>query len=183
MWNNSPSKASGENKHKIAKVMIHHNANIESIEESKGLGDLKFGFTREEVEKMLGKPDEKETLAYSKEDHTEIWHYDELELSLSFDEDDDWELSTISITSDKYTFRGFQLIGMSKEQLEDELEELGIEDLQEEDWDNEDTPGLELLTSDELGINFWFDEGLLSEVEWGRFYEEEDDDDNCPADF
>ncbi len=151
--------------------------NISTIEEGQGLGELKFGLERKQVELILGAPDEKETFSYSEEeedDMTENWHYDDLELSLSFDEGDDWRLGTISITSSQYLLKGFAPIGLSKEDLETKLEALGIEDLEYEDWSPEESPAHELMASDSLGINFWFDEDKLSEVQWGPLWIDEE---------
>src|SRR5258706_5343982 len=47
-----------------------------------GFGSLKFGFTRGEVENVLGRPDEEDLI-----DETEmaaIWYYKRLKLSVSF---------------------------------------------------------------------------------------------------
>jgi len=152
--------------------MKRSNLNISSIEEGLGLGTLKFGLERSAVELMLGKPDEKETYSYNKDgsDLTESWHYDDLELSLGFDEEDNWRLITIAITSTDYKFRSLSLIGLTKEQLKDELESKGITDLEYEDWSSVESPSHELLASDFLGINFWFDENQLSEVQWGPLF-------------
>ena len=33
-----------------------------------------------------------------------------------------------------------------------------------------ESPTHELISSDQLGINFWFDEDTLSEVQWGPLF-------------
>lgn len=151
--------------------------NLSSIEEGQGLGDLKFGLKREDVEALLGAPDEKESFSYSEdedEDLTENWHYDDLELSISFDEEDDYRLGTISVTSNRYLLKGFSPIGLSKEELQTKLAEHGTDDLEYEDWSSEESPAHELLASDSLGINFWFDENELSEIQWGPLFLDEE---------
>ena len=78
-----------------------------NIELGKGVDNLKFGLTREKVALLMGEPSEKETIDGDDEMGTsEAWHYDELELSLTFDEDDDWKLTTIAASSPEFTFDG-----------------------------------------------------------------------------
>ncbi len=156
---------------------MHKIPNIRTIEGGQGLGELKFGFTRKEVESLLGKPDEIESFSFSEEDEedlTENWHYDSLELSLSFAESDDWRLGTLAITSTQYQMKGFSPIGLSKDELEQKLEELGVDDLEYDDWSPEENPVHELMASDSLGINFWFDDDKLSEVQWAPLFLDED---------
>ena len=54
-----------------------------------GLGNLKFGSTRELVKKEIGNPTEIEKYALDDDDDdiTEAWHYDEDGLSISFDQE------------------------------------------------------------------------------------------------
>ena len=152
--------------------MNKDNSNINLIEEGQGIGALKFGLKRNTVELILGMPDEKEKYSYSKdeEDLTESWHYDNLDLSLGFDEEDDWRLVTIAITSTEYNFKGFSPIGLTKDELKNKLDAIGINDLEFEDWSSIESPSHELLSLDSLGINFWFDENRLSEVQWGPLF-------------
>lgn len=152
--------------------MKKSNPNISTIDEGQGLGVLKFGFDRKAVELILGKPDEIEDYSYQsdEEDLTENWHYDELDVSLGFDEEDDWKLTTISITSSNYIFKGIPLLGLSKEALKNELKAKGIIDLEYENLSSEELPTHELLSSDSLCINFWFDEDQVSEVQWGPLF-------------
>ena len=148
---------------------------LQSILPGSGLGILKFGMSRDEVKKLLGEPDETEKYSYTEkeEEQTEAWHYDNLELSLGFDEVDDWKLTILSVTSEFYLLENRKLIGLEKDEVTDILEELNINDYEEEDWSSEDNPGHELIVSDETGLSLWFDEGILQEIEWGPIWLEE----------
>ena len=67
-----------------------------------GLGPVKFGMTRDQVEALLGAPDEVEENVDIDEDldeAAEAWHYDELEMSASFDMEDDWRLGMMAIST------------------------------------------------------------------------------------
>jgi hypothetical protein len=146
--------------------------NIDTIEEGQGLGNLKFGLTRNEVESIIGEPEEKENFSFTEDEEnlTESWHYDELELSLGFDQEDDWRLVTISISSENYKFRDFCPVGLSKKELKTILEEKGIDDLEFEDLSTIENPSHGLISSESLGLNFWFDDDSLNEVQWGPLF-------------
>ena len=91
---------------------------IKEIIPGVGLGTLKFGMTRDEVKKLVGKPDEVENLPGFEEevnDELESWHYDEHEFSLVFDADYDWRLVSIAVSDPYFTFHGKNIIGMDKQ--------------------------------------------------------------------
>lgn len=62
---------------------------------------------------------------------------------------------------------------MSKDALVTELEKLDVEDLELDDVSTKDSPQHEVLSSESLGINFWFDADNLTEVQWAPLYEED----------
>ena len=86
---------------------------LKEIKLGYGLGNLKFGMTRKEVELMLGEPSfiDKYSNSDSENDLTELWQYDELLLSLNFDEEEDWRLIMISVNDEFYELEGKSLIG------------------------------------------------------------------------
>lgn len=149
--------------------------NLQSIQPGKGLGILKFGMSQKETKDLLGEPNETEKYSYTEEDEewTEAWHYDELELSLGFDEVDDWKLTTLSVTSSFYELENRKLIGLSKEELISSLKEMNIRDYELEDWSSEDNPGQELILSENKGLNFWFEDDTLHEIEWSPLWLDE----------
>jgi hypothetical protein len=149
--------------------------NLQVIKPGSGLGVLKFGMSRDEVKDLLGEPNEIEKYSYNEEDHeyTEAWHYDPLELSLGFDQVDDWKLTTLSVTSKFYELEKTKLIGLNKEKVMDFLEQMEVDDFELEDWSSEDNPGHELIVSDKKGLNFWFEDDTLQEIEWGPIWLDE----------
>ena len=142
-----------------------------------GLGDIKFGVSREDLKGLIGEPDEVEnyTLTGDEEDQTESWHYDELELSVSFLKKDAWKLVSLTSSSEDSIFKGIELIGLSQKQLKEELSNLAVKDLQFEDCSSEETPNLELVYSMQEGMNFWLEEGVVTDVEWGVKYLSEEE--------
>ena len=140
-----------------------------------GLGKLKFGMTREEVNALLGQPNHQEVTAYGEDvdDKSDAWEYHPLRLDLSFEEAEDWKLTIISVSSEDYLLKGSSLIGLSQEELLEELEVLTINDLEIEDLSDEDHPEQILISSEEQGINFWLHQGILEEIQWGPLFEDE----------
>ena len=134
-----------------------------------GFGKVKFGMAREEVKAILGEPDEVDTFAYddNEDDRSESWFYYDLNLFCSFDEQDDWRLISCSAESFNYQLLGKQIIGLEKDKIAGLLEQMEITDLEHEDHSSEDEPNHELIASDSVAINFWCDEGIVTEIQWG----------------
>ena len=148
------------------------NENLREIKSGIGIGIIKFGMFRKDIKKILGVPSESEQYNYSdtEEDISETWHYDDLSLSIGFDQEDDWRLMTLSVSSKFYQFRGKHLIGLSKTKVTGILKELKIDDLEFEDLSTIESPDHKLISSDSIGINFWFDHGILDEIQWGPLF-------------
>jgi hypothetical protein len=149
---------------------------IKEIKPFEGLGEIKFGMTRNQVKKILGEPDETEKYPYTEgeDDLTESWHYDEYEISFGFDEEVDWKLMTIAVSSTDYIFKGMNLLGLKRDLAMNTFAELGLKNLFIEDSTDEDNLLSVLVCSEETGMNFWFEDDVLSEIQWGpEFIDEE----------
>ncbi|MBK9735470.1 MAG: hypothetical protein IPO92_11040 [Saprospiraceae bacterium] len=141
---------------------------IKEIILGSGLGELKFGMTREEVKKLVGKPDEVENLpGFDEEvnDELESWHYEESEFSLVFDADYDWKLVSIAISDPFFTLNGHSVIGMERDEVMSLFDKMGIEISNEEDLSDDENPDLELVESEELGLMVWFSDGEAIEMQ------------------
>jgi hypothetical protein len=150
--------------------------NLLEITPGEGLGSIKFGMTREQIQTMLGEPDEKESYTHDEqgEDITESWHYDDKEISVSFEKVEGWKLCTIAVSDPACTLDGHNIIGMTREELEDVLEDMGITELIEDDWSTDETPDYISLTCEDQEIVFWIEEGIVMDVQWGPFFIDED---------
>lgn len=140
---------------------------IKNIEIGVGIGKLKFGMSPEAVTEILGEPDEKFREEYDKKDSdffSEEWHYDEMELSLSFDMLTIMELSTISVSSEDYLLDGDILIGKKRSEVEEKLKELGINSKWEEFKELDENS--DLISNEEEGISLWFENNKLKEFQW-----------------
>lgn len=141
--------------------------NSKEIELSIGIDKLKFGMTPEMATEILGEANEKNNVSYSDEDPeyiSEEWHYDTIEMSIVFDMLDKMELTTISVSSEQYTLEGKQLIGLEREKVMNLIGEMDINP----DWEElvEDDPNSATITNEEEGLSLYFEDGLLSEIQW-----------------
>ena len=150
---------------------------FKEIELGRGIGPVRFGMNREELKMLLGEPDEVENFSFE-EDHNntaESWHYDEYEISVAFEEIEGWKITSIAVSSDEYEIKGQKLIGLSRKEVEKKLKQMGIDDLQYENCSSPENPELFLLSNDDEGLNLWFENGQLSEIQWCPVWEDEEE--------
>lgn len=149
---------------------------LKEIKLGYGLGVLKFGMSRSEVKLILGEPSfiDKYSNSDSDNDLTESWEYDTLELSLSFEEEEDWKLTVISITSEFYELDENSFIGLSEKEALKKLEGLDKEDLFLEDCSEVDGEDNKVIEVEDKSINFWFINGVLDEIQWSPFFIDDD---------
>lgn len=149
---------------------------LKEIKPGYGLGSLKFGMTRADVKLMLGEPSFIDKYSHSEEpnDATEAWEYDELELSLSFDEAEGWKLMMMSVTSDFYELDGTSMIGLKEKKLLDELDEIDFGNLNVEDCSDAENEDHKVIEVDEKSINFWLTKGVCDEVQWSPLFIDDD---------
>ncbi len=147
------------------------------IKLGKGLDKLKFGMTREEVKAAIGEPNEVENYNPLEEDEgeSEAWHYDELELSASFDEEDDFRLTSLAVSSAEYLFEGVNLIGLSQEEVMQQVELMDLGDVELEAVAEDDSLQQSVGSIAEASLNLWFEDGQLSEIQWGPFWDEDEE--------
>jgi hypothetical protein len=150
---------------------------LKNIELEEGLDSIKFGMTKEALKKIAGEPDEIEEFSYSEEenDHAETWHYDELEMSVAFEEINEWRLSSIAVSSPDYLLEGKKLIGLNEKEVTAVIEELGLGEIEVEDRPTLDNSEQRVLSVEEVNLNLWFEEGLVSEVQWGPIWMDDDE--------
>ncbi len=144
------------------------------IELGSGIGAFQFGLTRESLEKAVGPADEIEENA--EEDDVlgsiEVWHYDSYNLSVEFIEGNEWRLSTIAVNNDDCSLGGIKLLGKSLPEIENVLEtlKLGEYDIQTIDMAEENE--IEMISVFEAGLDLWFENKLLTEIQLTPVQEE-----------
>jgi len=150
---------------------------LEEIKPLEGLGPLKFGMSRDEVREIMGEPNDVDTYSFSEdgEDKSESWHYDEEQVSMSFDEDDDYRLITLAVSGEGYKLKGRALVNMSRTAVIEFLNENGITDLSFEDADTIDMPNHELISAPQLFLNVWLEKESVKEVQWSPEFTDDDE--------
>ena len=67
-----------------------------------------------------------------------------------------------------------KVIGLPRLELLQVLDSIGYKNLEFEDWSSEESPDHQLISEVDQFINFWLDDGILTEIQWGPPIEEED---------
>jgi len=140
-----------------------------AIELGLGVNDFKFGMTRDMLKDAVGKPDEIEDNdeGIDGEGKIEVWHYDEYELSVEFIEGNDWRLSTIAVNSEDVLLQSLPVMGKKVGEIENLIDVLNLGEHQNETLDLDDVEEHEItmITVFEAGLNFWFEAGILTEIQ------------------
>ncbi len=139
-----------------------------TISLGKGLGDLMFGASREEVSKYLGEPED-----IAEADDTGYlsvsWHYWGKGISFYFEEEDEFRLGDIEITNTETLLCGEKLIGKNP------IEVMAFADKQSfgrhttETFEMEGVETTTLVSYDSKSLMFWFEKGQLTGIQWGYF--------------
>ena len=124
----------------------------------KGLDDLPFGASQDQVEAILGKPAEKDELDMRGEKSI-AWHYWDMGLSLNFDESHDYRLSSMDLASPEVELFGVAMIGKSREWVQEFLDKQSIGESQDEVQRG--------LLYPDANLSLWFNGGELEEIQWG----------------
>ena len=149
------------------------NSELKAIIPGEGLGNIKFGHTRNDVQSIIGDPDEIEIFEEEGMEG-EAWHYDELELSLSFDKLEDWRLVTFAVSSEYYQLGGKTLVGKQRLEVINSLSELGYGPLESDANVGQNGTESKLLMANSIETNFWFENDFLSEIQWGPFFKDDE---------
>ena len=150
-----------------------------TIELGRGISDeLLFGSRFDDVKNALGEPDSVDNSQVPSSDgedvgDTVVWIYDKLGITLYFDEEDEWRLGTIEVDDKEFSLKGEKFIGRSFIDVKRTLENMGIGEITEEKFDVEESGGVEtqLLFSESMCFNVWFELGVCTEIQWSPFWE------------
>ena len=138
--------------------MAKKSKKVQEIIIGKGLSDLPFGVTQDEVREIFGKPDSENKLDL-KDDVTVTWDYWELGLSLDFDKSDDFTLSSMEVSDKNISLLGEKLIGKKEKEIREAIVKFKLGTPEEEDGG---------FGFEDLGIYFWFAGGTLEEIHWSK---------------
>jgi hypothetical protein len=137
-----------------------------------GIGDIRFGHSREQCREILGEPDSTESLDYLEDGSIvdELWDYDAIEVTIHFSQDLDYKLTSIETESPNITLFGESIIGLSKPDALAVCKKLGLETPELEECEE----GVERLIFDDFQLELWLEEGAVYMMEWGPFWLDEE---------
>ncbi|OKL40816.1 hypothetical protein [Pontibacter flavimaris] len=131
----------------------------------KGLGKIKFGLTMEEVEELLGEPEEVEESDEEDEFEHQAWNYWEEGYSLYFDKEDDYRLSCIETANRDVQIFGERVFEMSRQQVLQLFTDHEVTNPEEEEAETGETR----ISFEKEMIDLYFDEDQLIAVNFGVF--------------
>lgn len=136
------------------------------IKIKEGLGDIRFLSSIEDVINILGEPTEDESInEIDDSHHSRLLHYDHLGLSASFDEEENWTLTSIAISEEEYNINGVNLIGLNKSEFIEKIKPLNLGDFIKEEFNEEDYKST-VLNFDDSHLTCWFENDELQEIQW-----------------
>jgi len=138
----------------------------------KGIDQLTFGISRDEVKKIMGEPNDTDMYSYSEDSETETYFYDEQGLSFSFDSEEDFNLCEIAIDTEEPHIGNTVKIGVSKDDALKFAAENGYGEPQYEELEGEEFKDQELISFPAKGINFWAEENTITSIQMEIIFEE-----------
>ncbi len=136
--------------------------NVFEIVPLQGLGQLDFGKNIDEVFEFLGKPDSVEQIT-DDEPSTTICFYEERGFTAFFEGEAVPTLSMIEIVNPKASLFGVEVFRLKEEEICELMRANGFqeEEKEVEEW------GDERLSFNDALVDFYFEEGDLTLVNWG----------------
>lgn len=150
--------------------------NIQSYEIilGKGFDKIKLGMSRKDIENILGEPDEIETHDYPEGGQSITLSYHEDGFDLTFESENDYKLSYISVFSDKFSLDNQIKVGQTKKEVLQKLNKSDFSEPEIEDVGGEEYPDNELAFLKNENINLWFSDEELDEIQFGPFWKDDE---------
>lgn len=140
-----------------------NDAYAHEIRLGQGIGDLKFGLSMDDIEEIMGEPEEIEESDEEDEFEHKAWNYWDTGFSFYFDKEDDYRLSCIETANPNVTLWGQRIFEMSMNEVADLFKKKGIAEPEKEKMENNVT----CLSYDKEMIDLYFEEGKLLAVNFG----------------
>ncbi len=139
------------------------------IKPKEGFGELKFGVTSEHVIRILGEPEEIESIEDEDDFKTTILNYWDAGISVFFEGIDKSVVSCIETDISESTLFGKKVFDLNEKEIIDMMTAHGFE-VAETDVD---ISGERRISYDDALIDFFFQEGQLVAVNWGVLVNEQ----------
>jgi hypothetical protein len=149
------------------------------IKPLKGLGELTFGMTEQQVIDYLGIPDEKELLDdfdESDDEQTLIYHFDNYDISAFFEgKGDEKRLVNIETGNHEATLFGKSIFVMPEADIIKLMKENKFADMDDEMLEDEEYQNEKRVSFDDAMMDFFFEDEILIAVSWGNFFSDEEE--------
>jgi hypothetical protein len=124
----------------------------------KGINNLKFGSTQDEVRKILGEPDEIEHLEEDEDLSSIIWQYWNLGLTIFFDEMDNTIFASAEVEDPDALIFGKRIFDLSEKEAIELFKANGFSelDIEDHDW------GERRVSFDDAMIDLYYEKGQLN---------------------
>jgi hypothetical protein len=139
----------------------------------RGIGEILLGIPKKELAEILGVPDEIDNPEDPERIDWEIYCYNSINCSFSFDPDHEDRLVEIVVENGYFHIGKKIRVGVRKEDLLNSGIELKFGKCVIEDMRTEELPTHELISYDQVGLHLWLDDGLISTIQISPLLNEE----------
>jgi hypothetical protein len=135
-----------------------------------GLGELRFGATRDEIRALAGEPTD--VMPSEAEAGSEVWIYESAAAALHFAGDASFRFVSCETFSVRAALNGETFVGDDREDAEAALERAGVTGVE---WLSDPEEGAGQLVAPAQGLALYFADGVVESIGWGVLF---DDDEN-----
>lgn len=139
-----------------------------------GFDDIKLGMEREEVLAILDSPSYIDEYAHDTGGEAHTYYYDDIGVELTFESEDDFRLSYISVSNDRFHLKQSIRNGQTMDEVLKLVKHIGFSEAEVEDVSESDDENHELVSFEPENLNLWFIDGILDEIEIGPFWRDDD---------
>lgn len=139
----------------------------------RGIGEILLGIPKKELAEILGTPDEIDNPEDSERIDWEIYCYNSINCSFSFDPDYEDRLVEIVVENGYFHIGKKIRVGVRKEYLLNSGVELKFGKCVIQDMRTKELPTHELISYDQVGLHLWLDDGIISSIQISPLLNEE----------
>ncbi len=130
-----------------------------------GIGNIKFGYTMDQVKAVMGEPEEVEESDEDDEFEHKAWNYWEEGYSFFFDHEDDYRLSCVQTENPDVILFDKKVFDLSTTELKDLLAQNGITEFETEKLETGETR----LSYEKDMIDLYFEDDQLLAINFGVY--------------
>lgn len=135
------------------------------IELGTGIGNIRFGYSMNQVQDIMGEPEEIEESEEDDEFEHKAWNYWTQGYSFFFDREDDYRLSCIQTENPEVILFGTKIFDLSAQEIKQLLTKNNLTDYETEKLDTGETR----LTFEKEMIDLYLEDDQLLAINFGVF--------------